>query len=65
MAKSTRTIGYSLSGILDLENGIITKYATKEGESDKVYPYAEYIEQFDGKEITIAFKETSELESIE
>jgi hypothetical protein len=65
MAKSTRTLGYSLNGILDLENGIITKEATKEGEEDKVYPFAEILQLFDGKDITISFKETSELESVE
>lgn len=63
MAKSTRTIGYNLSGVLSLDEGTITKY-NKEGEIEAVYPFDDYISNFDGKEISIAFKETSELESI-
>jgi hypothetical protein len=65
MAKSTRTIGYSINGILDLEGGVIVKPATKEGEVDKVYPFTDIVEGFDGKEITFTIKETSELESVE
>lgn len=65
VAKSTLTVSYNLSGLLDLEAGTITKFATKEGESDKVYPFDEILRQFNGKEVGFIMKETSELESVE
>jgi hypothetical protein len=65
VAKSTLTVSYNISGFLDLEEGTITKEATKEGEDDKVYPFSEILQQFNGKDVAFILKETSELESVE
>jgi hypothetical protein len=62
MAKSKLNVGYSLSGFLDLDNGTITEMTKEE---DKVYDFDNILRQFNGKEVAITIKETSELESIE
>jgi hypothetical protein len=65
MAKSTKTISYSISGIFDKEAGTVTQYAKKETEEDKVFIIENILEEYDGKDVTFTYKETSDLESDE
>lgn len=57
--KSTKTLGYSLKGILDLENMTITEISEEE---EVVHDLQEKLEQFDGQEISIAFNLKVKLE---
>lgn len=56
--KSTRSLSYSLKGILDLENMQITEVSEDE---EVVHDLDDIVRQFDGKEVTFAIKETSKL----
>lgn len=57
--KSTKTLGYSLKGILDLEAMTITEV---DEESEVVHDLAEMLNQFNQSEITIAFNHKVKLE---
>jgi YonK protein len=57
--KSTRTLGYSLKGILDLEMMTITEVSEEE---EVVHDLKEKIEKFDGQEITISISNKVKLE---
>ena len=60
MAKSKRDLSYRLVGELDLAGQTITEY-DKDGEIVAEHDLTAIIEQFDGKEVTFAIKESSEL----
>jgi hypothetical protein len=66
MAKSKRNNSVLLSGYLDLRNGTVTEVIEKKNqETDEiVYDYTSLIEQFDGKQVAISIRETTELESV-
>ena len=57
--KSTKTLGYSLKGILDLENMTVTEVSEEE---EVVHDLEEMLQQFDGQEISIAFNYKVKLE---
>lgn len=57
--KSTRTLGYSLKGILDLEMLTITEVSEEE---EVVHDLKGMMEKFDGQEITISFNNKVKLE---
>lgn len=61
MAKSKKNLSVMLKGILDLTNGTITETTP---EADLVYSYDEIMQQFDGRDVSIQIKETSDLESV-
>lgn len=57
--KSTKTLGYSLKGILDLDNMTITEISEEE---EVVHDLAEMLSQFNDSEITIAFNHKIKLQ---
>lgn len=57
--KSTKTTGYSLKGILDLEMMTITEISE---EDQVVHDLGSMLEQFDENEITISFNQKVKLE---
>ncbi len=57
--KSTRTLGYNLKGILDIEMLTITEY---DEEQEIVHDLREKLGQFDGQEIGISFNNKVKLE---
>lgn len=60
MAKSKRNLGYNLVGLFDKNTMIVTEY-DKNGEIVGEHNLEDILEQFNGREITISVKETSEL----
>lgn len=58
MGKSTKSVTYNVKGVLDLENGTVTEISKEE---EVVYDFTEILAQFDGKEIAMSIKETSEI----
>jgi hypothetical protein len=65
MAKSKRNNSVILHGYLDLDKGNITELIEKKNQEPEtyVYSYDSIIKQFDGKQIAISIRETTELES--
>jgi hypothetical protein len=62
-AKSTskKNTTVSLNGLLDYDEGTITEQLK---DADLVYRFDEILRQFDGKEVSIMIKESTELESV-
>lgn len=58
---SKRNTSVSLNGLLDLDDGTITE-TTK--DADLVYRFDEILRQFNGRNVTISIKESSELETV-
>jgi hypothetical protein len=65
MAKSKRNNSVILHGYLNLEDGTITEIIEKKNSEPEeyVYPYDSIVEQFNGKQVAISIRETTELES--
>lgn len=66
MAKSKRNNSVLLHGYLDLKNGTITEIIEKKNQESEefVYDYNALIEKFNGKQVAISIRETTELESV-
>jgi YonK protein len=66
MAKSKRNNSVLLHGYLDLEAGTITEIVEKKNQDPEeyVYDYKSLVSHFDGKQIAISIRETTELESV-
>lgn len=66
MAKSKRNNSVLLHGYLDLENGTITEVIEKKNQEPEefVYDYHSLVSQFNGKQVAISIRETTELESV-
>ena len=65
MAKSKRNNSVILHGYLNLENGTITEVIEKKNQEPEtyVYSYDSIVQQFNGKQVAISIRETTELES--
>jgi hypothetical protein len=66
MAKSKRNNSVLLHGYLDLSNGTITEIIEKKNQEPEeyVYDYNSLVANFDGKQIAISIRETTDLESV-
>jgi hypothetical protein len=66
MAKSKRNNSVLLHGFLDLEAGTVTEIIEKKNAEPEeyVYNYHDLIDKFNGKQVAISIRETTELESV-
>lgn len=65
MAKSKRNNSVILHGYLNLDDGTITEVIEKKNQEPEtyVYSYDSIVKQFNGKQVAISIRETTELES--
>jgi hypothetical protein len=66
MAKSKRNNSVLLHGYLDLQEGTVTEVIEKKNAEPEeyVYDYHALIDKFNGKQVAISIRETTELESV-